>query len=280
MKHPSFGFAVCLGLALALGCAPIDVNSEITVRPREAAPQQFGVEQLERRDFVADWVQLGPRLLVQVREHPSCVGVRHVPVMRTEEIRRTSRGFVIWDFVLGTLSGGFAALAFAQPQFFAPRLVDGQGRVVYQSGAAYVVGGVFATLSAGLLAAGIVNALRSRDTVRHAEAFEVELGPAHPCASSDEGAPARERALRLIVGDGEFEVEAQTDDEGRARFELPSWDGAMPTSGELPAVIRIDDEPRVLVFSLRVPFEGLVEAHTGIADTRVEPAPIEGPKPP
>jgi hypothetical protein len=271
---------VVLGLSFALGCAPIDVNSEVTVRPREAPAQQFGVEQLDRRDFVADWVQLGPRLLVQVREHPSCVAVRHMPVMRTEEIRRTSRGFVIWDFVLGTVTGGFAALAFAKPQLFTPRLVDGQGRVVYETSSAYIVGGLFAAISAGLFAAGVVNALRSRDTVRHAEAYEVELGPAHPCASlEDGGTPVRERALRLIVGEGELELEAQTDDEGRARFELSSWAGAVPTSGELPAVIHIDDEQRVLVLSLRVPFDGMVEAHTGIADTRRKSAPIEGPMP-
>jgi hypothetical protein len=273
----------------ALGCAPIDVNSQLSVRPREATPQQFGSEQLATRDYVADYVQLGPRLLVELREHDSCVAVRHVPVLRVEEIERSNRNFVIWDFTLGTAAGGFAALAFAQPQLFSPRLIDGQGRVVVEPTSAYIVGGVFAAISAGLLAAGVVNALRSRDETRYAEAFEVELGPAHACAGSEQaGVPVRERALRLLV-DGALEIEGQTDMEGRARFELGRWDRPVPASGEVPAVLEIaqrdgtDIEPRVLVFSLRVPFEGMIDAHTGVADTRGEPvaavelAPIEGP---
>jgi hypothetical protein len=286
---------LCLALVLTLGCAPIDVNTQVTVRPREAPLQQFGSEQLADRDYVASYVQLGPRLLVELREHDSCVAVRHVPVMRVEEIRRTNRGFVIWDFTLGAAAGGFAALAFVKPQLFSSRLVDGQGRIVYDSTSGYIVGGVFATLAAGLIAAGIVNALRSRDETRYAEAFEVELGPAHACASaSEQGVPVRERALRLIV-DGEIEVEGQTDREGRARFELASWTRPVPASGVVPAVLEIgqrdgtDVEPRVLVLSLRVPFDGMVDAHTGVADTRggevaaieveSQSAPIEGPAP-
>lgn len=279
----------CVLLAASIGCAPIDVNSEVSVRPREAAPQQFGDAQLDEREFVAEYVQLGPRLLIELREHSSCVDVRHVPVMRVEQIRRTNRGFVIWDFALGTASGAFAALAFAKPQLFSDRLIDGQGRVVYESTGGYIVGGVFAALSVGLLAAGIVDALRSRDTVRYAEAWQVELGPSRACADSkDAGVPLRERALRLRIAD-ELEIETQTDEQGRARFELSSWAGAVPASGQVAAVLEIgrrdgaDIESKVLMLSLRVPFEGMVDAHTGVADTRapadVEPAPIEGPAP-
>ena len=289
MSRACLGLAALLALALALGCAPIDVNTQVSVRPREATPQQFGVEQLDRRDYVAEYVQLGPRVLIELREHDSCVGVRHVPVMRVEAIERSNRNFVIWDFTLGIASGGFAALAFAKPQLFSNRLVDGQGRVVTPSTGGYVVGTVFAVLSAGLLAAGIVDALRSRDETRYAEAFEVQLGPGHPCPNSEpDGAPVRERALRLIV-DGEIEIEAQTDGEGRARFELASWSRPVPANGVVPAVLEItrrdgdDIEPRVLALSLRVPFDGMIEAHTGIADTRrpvaaIEPIRIEGPQ--
>jgi hypothetical protein len=274
----------CAPAALALGCAPIDVNSEVTVRPREEPPQQFGDQQLASREFSAEYVQIGPRLLVELREHPSCVDVRHVPVMRIEEIRRSTRGFVIWDFTLGIASGAFAGLAFARPQLFSNRLIDNQGRLVYDSTGAYVVGSVFAVISAGLIAAGVVNALRSRDTVRYAAAYEVELSPAHACAG-EQGSPAGERSLRLIVA-GEQELEGQSDEQGRARFELPSWTRPVPAGGRVPAVLEIaradgsDTEPRVLVLSLRVPFDAVVEAHTGRADTRsyVEPEPL--PEPP
>src|SRR5690606_32151754 len=115
--------------------------------------------------------------------------------------------------------------------------------------------------------AGIVDALRSRDTVRYAEAWQVELGPAHACAGAESGgAPVGERALRLIVA-GELELEGRTDEQNRARFELSSWDGEIPASGSIPAVLEIarpdgvDIEPKVLGLSLRVPFDDMTDAH-------------------
>lgn len=280
--------AASLLALLGSGCAPIDVSSEVSLHPREAPPQLVGLEQLEDRDFVVEFVQLGPRLLVSLREHPSCVEVRHVPVMRVEEIHRSNRGFVAWDFALGTITGAFAGLAFARPQLFSDRLVDGQGRVVYNLSSGYIVGGVFAAISAGLFAAGIVDALRSRDETRYAAAFEVELGPEHPCAGSDAaGLAVAGRSLRLRVGD--LEYEATTDDQGRARFQLHAWDGPISADGRAPALLEItrpgggDVEPKLLVLSLRVPFDPMVEAHTGVADTRSPPVPaaelgpIEGP---
>lgn len=266
--------AIPPALLLALGCAPIDVSSEVTVRPREESPPpRFGEQQLTSREFSAEYVQLGSRLLIELREHPHCADVFHAPVLRVEEVRRSSRGFVAWDFALGIATGAFAGLAFARPQMFSDRLVDGQGRVIQPSTSGYIVGGVFALISAGLLAAGTVNALRSRDTVRYAAAYQVELGPAHACVAGDAGAPVSERTLRLIVG-GELELEGSTDDQGRVRFELARYEPPNDASGRVPAVLEIaradgrDLEPRVLVLSLQVPFEGMVEAHTGIADTR------------
>jgi hypothetical protein len=280
-----------VGLAWALGCAPIDVTNTVTVRPRAGPTEQFGAEQLVARDFVADYVQIDARLLIEIRELRSCASTRHVPVLRVEKVHRTNRGFVIWDFALGAFTGSFAALAFAQPQLFAGRLIDGMGREVYDYTSAYVVGGVFAAISAGLLAAGIVDAHRSRDTTRYADAFEVELGPEQPCADA-QSAPLAERGLTLVVDGGVIELDAVTDPTGRARFELPAWDAEVPSGGRVGAVVEIathdatDIEPRVLVLSLRVPFAGMTDAHTGIADTRrpaqrpaLELRP-EGPQPP
>jgi hypothetical protein len=289
---------LCVALACGLGCAPIDVTNTVTVRPRAGPTEQFGAEQLIARDFVADYVQIDARLLIEIRELQSCVATRHVPVLRIEDIHRSNRGFVIWDFVLGTFTGGFAALAFAQPGLFSDRLIDGQGREVYNYTSAYVVGGVFAAISVGLLAAGIVDARRSRDTKTYADAYELELGPEQPCAGS-QPSPVGERGLRLVIDGGVIELDAVTDAGGRARFELPVWDARIPDDGRVPAVVEIASadadriEPRVLVLSLRVPFAGMSDAHTGIADTRraaqqtaaaVElklesPEPIEGPQP-
>lgn len=305
----------CLALAvlLALGCAPIDVSSEVSVHPREGAAPVWGLEQLGRRDFVVDYVQLGSRLLVSLREHRSCVGVRHIPVMRVEKIHRSNRGFVAWDFGLGAFTGAFAALAFARPQLFSARLIDNQGREVYDYTSAYVVGGVFAAISAGLVAAGTVDALRSRDTTRYAAAFEVEFEAPSTCRGGDgSGLPVAERSLRLRVvrdergderGDQlelDLELDATTDAEGRASFELSSWSGVTAsgiTNHALAVILEIPERPatdaqrfvevRPVVLTLELPFEGMVEAHTGIADTRVdhppsavEFGPAEGPPSP
>lgn len=268
-----------LALALSsLACAPIDSESTVTVRPAAGEPSQvIGGEQLTATDFWADYVQLGPRLLVQVGELRTCVRPLHRPVVRVEHIHRSSRGFVAWDFVLGVLCGGLAGLAFARPRAFGTRLVDDQGRVVYDNTAAWVTGGIFSGISAILLAAGVVNAIKARDETRYAGAYEVEPGPEQPCSAGASRLVA-ERALRLTLGADELAVEATTDREGRARFSLPSeWPGILPRSGRLPAVLEVGQPgregvyaPQVLVFALRVPFGQALgaDAHTGRADTR------------
>ena len=266
-----------LGVACAsLGCATIDVSNTVTIRPREGPTQRFGDEQLIARDFVADYVQLGPRLLVEIRELQTCAVARHVPVLRVEEVERSDRHFVIWDFGLGLFTGGFAALAFARPQLFSARLTDGEGRLIYDESSAYIVGSVFALISAGLLSAGIVDAVRSRDETRYADAYEVELGPAQTCAGT-EASPLVERDLRLVLDEGAVEVDARTDAAGRAQFALPVLDPDRHPGPVVPATIEIvrvggtDIEDEVLVLSLRAPFTAMFDAHTGVADTRPPP---------
>lgn len=286
--------SLLLVLALACGCATIDVRSEVTILPRAEPDPPVSNEQLISRDFVADYVQIGPRVLVEIHEHRTCVRPRHRPVVRVEHVHRSNRNFVIWDFTLGVLTGGFSALAFARPQMFANRLVDGQGRELHDYSGAYLVGGVFAGISAILLTVGIVDAVRSRDTSHYADAYELERGPALACANMAEtGEPLRTRAVTLRVGDDVIVLDGETDERGRVRFELPAWgDAELPSSGQAPAVIEVGrlvgdgPEPRVLVFSLWVPYEGLTNAQAGVADTRVPPTeatldlgPTEGPTP-
>jgi hypothetical protein len=289
----AFGCApIPLGCAtILLGCAPIDVNSEVTIEPRPGPIEQIGDAQLVARDFIADYVQVGPRVLVEIRELSTCAYARHHPVLRIEHVRRTNRGFVIWDFALGTFTGAFAAVAFARPQTFATRLVDGNGRQVYDYTGAYVVGSVFSAISVGLLTAGIVDAMRSRDTTRYADAYEVELGPEQPCSDA-QTVPLASRPITLRIDDGVIELDGITDETGRARFELPTWPAEPPTNGAAAAVISVTMpdggvEPRVLVFSLRVPYAGMLDAQAGVADTRtpaaeppmtLEQPAVEGPE--
>lgn len=286
---------LALTAALTTACAPIDATSELTLRPREAPIEVHGEERVSH-EFVADYVQLGSRLLVELSELDQCVATRHIPVLRVERVERSNRGFVAWDFALGVGAGAFSALAFAKPRAFTKPLVDGQGRVVYDTSSAYIIGGVFAALSAGLLAAGVVNAVRSRDSTHYAEAFEVEYGPPRPCATLDGGTthPLGERELSLFVAEGVLEAHARSDASGRARFELPPWPQELP-GGMVSAVIEISQatgeglEPKLLELSLRAPFTAMQDAHTGRADTRTSspnsasalapsPAP-EGPQP-
>jgi hypothetical protein len=278
-------------LVALLGCAQIDVNSEVTIEPRSGPIEDIGGAQLVARDFVADYVQVGPRLLVEIRELSTCARARHHPVLRIEHVHRSNRGFVIWDFAIGTFTGAFAALAFARPQMFAHRLVDGQGREVSDFTGAYVVGGVFSTISAALITAGIVDAIRSRDTTRYADAYEVELGPEQPCSDAA-AVPLARRPITLRVDGGIIELDGVTDEAGRARFELPAWPAEPPAHGAAAAVIQValpdgGVEPRMLAFPLVVPYAGLLDAQAGVADTRLPTPegtldldPVEGPEPP
>lgn len=284
-------FASFLALIGTLGCAPIDVNNEVTIEPRPGPIEQIGGAQLVARDFVADYVQVGARLLVDIRELSTCAYARHRPVLRIEHVHRSNRGFVIWDFALGTFTGAFAGVAFARPEMFANRLVDGHGREVSVYTGAYVIGSVFSAISVGLLTAGIVDAIRSRDTTRYADAYEVELGPEQPCSDA-QAVPLASRPITLRIDGDVIELDGLTDETGRARFELPSWPVELPTNGAAAAVISITMpdggvEPRVLVFPLRVPYAGMLDAQAGVADTRtpaaapmtVEQPPVEGPEP-
>jgi hypothetical protein len=275
----------------ATACAPIDVNSEVTIQPRPGPILEIGAAELVARDFVAEYVQVGPRVMMEIDEVATCVQQRHHPVLRIEHVRRSSRGFVIWDFALGTFTGAFAALAFARPQTFSQRLVDGNGRQLYDYTGAYVVGGVFSAISVGLLTAGIVDAIRSRDTTRYADAYEVERGPEQPCGETEQ-VPVHERPVTLRVHGGVIELDAVTDESGRVRFELPQWSGELPPGGAAAAVLQISQpgggvEPRVLVFSLRVPYGEMLDAQAGVIDTRMPPptpplelGPVEGPEAP
>lgn len=290
----SAGSRVCALLSLvsvASACAPIEARSQVSVRPREAPALELGEERVSH-EFTADYVQMGTRLLVELRELDECVALRHVPVLRVEQIERSSKGFVAWDFSLGVASSGFAALAFAQPRLFTKPLVDGQGRVVYNHGSAYVIGGVFAALGVGLLTAGVVNALRARDTATYADAYEVARGEPHACAGADQaGAALAERELILFVAGGVLEARARTDAGGRARFELPAWPPELD-GGLVPAQLEISRsegegaESKLLELTLRAPFVASPDAHTGRADTREVLPPtrtpavgVEGPMP-
>ena len=260
----------CAGLIAALACAPIDVSSRISVHPRSAPAVQFGAsgEELVRRDYVGDYVQLGGTLLVELRELRSCASLTHRPVMRIEKIHRSNRNFVIWDFVLGAATGSLAALAFSAPQLFSPRLTDGQGRIVYNTRPAYVTGAVFASISALLLTVGVVDAVRSRDATAYTEAYALERGAVRPCTSEGDR-PLAEHQLTLSIAGGATEVHARSDLEGRARFSLPPWpEGAPIPEGELSSAVIEIDEARALALSLRVPYAGWADAHTGILDTR------------
>lgn len=264
-----------------IACAPIDVTTTHTLQPRAEPTLALG-EQLVDRHFEVDWVQLGPRVLVELREARVCAEVTHRPVMRIEQVERKARGFIAWDFALAGLTGGLSALAFARPQSFSRPLIDNQGRYLIDPTAAYVTGAIFAGVALVLLSAGVVNSIKARDETRYAAAYELELGPEHPCLALAER-PVATRELELAVADRAIVVTATSDAQGRARFELPAtWpEGvALPDEPTLPASLTIADELRSLTIDLRVPWWiATTDAHTGRADTR-EGGPSEGPREP
>jgi hypothetical protein len=274
--------SLSLVASLTIACAPIDVTTTHALHPRPGPTLQLG-EQLVDRHFEVDWVQMGPRVLVELREQRVCATVSHVPVMRIEDIQRSARGFIAWDFALFGVTGGLAAVAFARPQSFSPRLVDSEGRYAVDPTVAYVTGGVFAGIATILLAAGIVNAIKATDETRYVEAYEVELGPEQACAGADaEELPLGERELELVIAGRAIVITGRSDEHGRARFELPAaWPEGieLPEGPKLPATIAIVGEIRTLAIDLRLPWwTAMIDAHTGHADTRERP--LEGPREP
>lgn len=266
---PARPLASLLAASLVLGCAPIEVTTTHTLQPRSEPPLALG-EQLVDRHFSADFVQLGPRVLVELHELRMCSEITHRPVMRIEHVERKAKGFIAWDFALAGAMGGLAATAFAYPQAFSPRLIDNNGRYVVDTTPAYVTGGIFAGIAALLLTAGIVNALEARDESHYAAAYAVEVGPQQPCTMLAEQ-PLAHAELALELLDGELVVTTTSDAEGRARFELPAWpdDLPPPEQGKLLARLTIDGELRSLVLELRGPWSSeMTDAHTGHADTR------------
>jgi hypothetical protein len=272
------GLAISLGASLAIACAPIDVTTTHALHPRPGPTLQLGEQQVDRH-FAVDWVQMGPRVLVELHEQRVCAMVSHVPVMRIEDIQRKARGFIAWDFALFGVTGGLAAVAFARPQAFSPRLIDKDGRYVIDTKVAYITGGVFAGIATILLVAGIVNSIKATDETRYVEAYEVDLGPEQACSGVDE-LPLRERELQLVIADRAIVIEGRSDAQGRARFELPvAWPEGLelPEGPKLDATIAIVGEIRTLAIDLRVPWwTEMIDAHTGRADTRERP--LEGPR--
>jgi hypothetical protein len=255
----------------ALGCAPIETQVTHSEHPRSGPILQLG-EQLVEREYVADYVQLGPRVLVELHELRMCSDTRHIPVLRMEKVERTANNFIVWDFVLGGLAGGFAALAFAYPKPFSRRLYGSEGQLVYDQSPAWLVGGVFAGISAILLTAGIVNSIKARDEVRFAEAYRVDLAEQAPCSEGGER-PAATTTVTLVLGEANTEaltIAGTTDDAGRVRFMLPPvWPAEQPEPAGpfVPAQLRLADE-QVLTFELRVPWTEMIDAHTGRVDSR------------
>src|SRR5262245_40980967 len=66
---------------------PSDVTTTHALHPRPGPTLELG-EQLIDRHFAVDWVQMGPRVLVELREQRVCATVSHTPVMRIEDIQR------------------------------------------------------------------------------------------------------------------------------------------------------------------------------------------------
>lgn len=276
MLRRAASLSISLAASLTIACAPIDITTTHSLDPRPGPTLHLGEQRIDRH-FAVDWVQMGPRVLVELREQPVCATVSHVPVMRVESTERKARGFIAWDFALFGLTGGLAAVAFARPQSFSPRLVNSAGNYVVEPTVAYVTGGIFAGIATILLAAGIVNSIKARDEIQYAEAYEVEYGPEEACAGMEELALG-ERELELAIADGEIVITGRSDEQGRARFELPAWpeDIGLPEGPKVPATIAIDGEIRTLAIDLRVPWWiEMIDAHTGHADTRERP--IEGP---
>lgn len=202
------------------GCAQIRTKStiEIIANP-DAQAQVFGppAGATIARGATAHWSQDGNTIEFEVLETRRCAVVRHDPVVQVETIQRSTGGALYWEFGIGgaLLVGGLVGLI--APQLFGQRTINAEGQTSRDKAAGYRIGGILTGLSVVPIGAGIYDAVRSRDEVRHTDAFVPHIGSEAPCDEPER--PLQARTVEIIVGD--WKTTEPTDDKGRVRFLLP-----------------------------------------------------------
>jgi hypothetical protein len=214
--------AMAAAVALLGGCAQIITRSSVEVLPRsELAPLVIGPPggEITARGAVAEWSQDGDRLSVRLEENRTCHSVRHVPVVRVERVDRRTAGGAMWlEYGLGAgaLAGGLVGLI--RPELFSQsNTIGADGQVLRDKGTGYRIGGILTGIGVLLLTAAVVDTVRTRDEVRHADAYRREQGGTVKCM--DPLAPMQAQSVELLVG--KWSTVEPTDDEGSARFLLP-----------------------------------------------------------
>lgn len=263
-----------LGASLLAGCAQIRTTSTVELHPR-GQPVQLGPPggMVDHSDYRAEWVQVGPELLVSLTEHRTCRTELHLPVTRVEHLERRPDGAIYWEVGLAAITGTLAGFAFGRPEAFSNAAYNDQGEVITDPAAGYRVGGIFAGISALLVTGFVVDLARARDSTRYADAYERAEGPIAPCA--DPVLPVVDTNVHLVVGG--YLADGVTDARGRVRLRLPDQrerdEVARLTqqSGVVPAAVRVDDLHAVKV-DFRLPYDAPGVAHSGRSEPP-EPSP-------
>jgi hypothetical protein len=258
-----------------LGCANITTSTETHLAPRgDGTPVQIGDgQEVADRTHGIRWVQVGGDLVVEIDELRQCRALLHRPVVRVETTRRKADYTLAVEWILTAGVAGFATFAFIRPTAFGGRVVDDQGNVQELPQAGYRVGGVFTGIAAIGLFSSIYDTIRTRDTVRYADAYTTELGPEVPC--HDEDPHLARTPITLVVDDYEFDTLTNAD--GRARLRLPPVSRFEDSEGRVvervvDAAVRVDRD-KALRVDFRVPYEGDGLAQHGETDAPIPGAP-------
>jgi hypothetical protein len=267
--HRLLALTALVCLAGSPGCAKITATSEVRIVPKEEAPRLVGAGlRVVERDYDARWMQMDDELWIEFHERRRCRELWHVPVLRVEKIRRTAGPTLAWEYAVTAAMLGFASFAFASPGTFSSSYVDTEGTVITPTGPGYRTGGLFLGIGTIGLIASVHDTIQARDSEIFADAFQTRDGADVPCAVPTRALAQHE--VRLIAG--AHESLARTDDQGRARLDLPPRPAAETRT---PSVIRASvaiDGARAVAVDYRVPYgssgaNGLV--HVG--QVRAEP---------
>ncbi|RMG98198.1 MAG: hypothetical protein D6705_06600 [Deltaproteobacteria bacterium] len=247
------------------GCAPIRTSTTVRVletgRKGAPTPEVPRGTHLAALGAVVEYRQWLDELTVRVRPVPVCADVRFSPVVVEARTVRRAGPAMGWELGLGAALTAFGAFGLARPEAISTARTDAAGEVYRDRATGLRLAGTMGSVGALLLVAGIVDAVRARDTVRHAAGVRGKLGDEVPCAVAF--VPVAGRTLVVRVS-GRTET-VTLDAEGRGRLRLPPAPEAGPHPAGMSAFVGFDRNRAVRIpvvtpygATARAPSQGVV----------------------
>ncbi len=262
-------------LAAGVGCATVETRTTVRVvgpAPGGRVPRAPAGTLVVGLGAVFEATQVLDEVSIVVRPSPRCARVAFDPVVVEGRVARRAGATLGWELGLGAALAGFGAFGLARPETISTARVGPTGEVYRDRSTGLRLAGTLGAVGALLLVAGVADAVRARDTVRHVEGVRPRLGdPAGPCAVAEVPLAGRRLAVR-VAGRTRWVV---LDGAGRVRVRLPP-ERVLAEAGREPALFVGFDRGRAVRLPLALPY-GATHARphrtTAVLDAEAGPPP-------